>query len=47
MIGLNLVYGVAGLVFAVFALLAVPDRRLANTALLGLIGPSVLAGDPG
>ena len=45
MIGLNLVYGVAGLVFAVFALLAVRDRRWANAAFLGLIALSFLAGD--
>ncbi|WP_343527038.1 DUF979 domain-containing protein [Sphingomonas sp.] len=45
MIGLNLVYGVAGLVFTIFAVLAVRDRRWANAAFLGLIALSFLAGD--
>jgi uncharacterized membrane protein len=44
-IGLNLVYGVAGVVFAIFALLAARDRRLANAGFYSLIALSFLAGD--
>lgn len=45
MIGLNLVYGFAGLVFAAFALLGLRERRFANAAFHGLIALSFLAGD--
>jgi uncharacterized membrane protein len=45
MIGLNLVYGVAGIVFATFALLSARDRRVANAAFFALIALSFLAGD--
>ncbi|MDR6786679.1 putative membrane protein [Sphingomonas sp. BE138] len=45
MIGLNLVYGVAGLVFASFALLSARDRRWANAAFHALIALSFLIGD--
>lgn len=45
MIGLNLVYGVAGLVFAIFAFLSFTERRAANGAFYALISLSFLAGD--
>ena len=45
MIGLGLVYGVAGAVFAAFAALGVRDRRWANAAFHGLIALSFLVGD--
>jgi uncharacterized membrane protein len=45
MIGLNLVYLVAGLVFLAFALLGAGERRWANAAFHGLIAASFLAGD--
>ncbi|WP_294235599.1 DUF979 domain-containing protein [uncultured Sphingomonas sp.] len=45
MIGLNLVYAVAGLVFAVFALLSFKDRRWTNGAFFALIALSFFAGD--
>ena len=45
MIGLNLVYGAAGIVFAIFALLSARDRRLANAAFFALVALSFLAGD--
>jgi uncharacterized membrane protein len=45
MIGLNLVYGVAGATFAIFALLSARDRRFANAAFFALIALSFLAGD--
>lgn len=45
MIGLNLVYGVVGILFAIFAGLGLRDRRWANGAFHGLIALSFLAGD--
>ncbi len=45
MIGLNIVYGAAGIVFAIFALLSARDRRLANAAFFALVALSFLAGD--
>jgi uncharacterized membrane protein len=47
MIGLNLVYGLAGAVFALFALLALVDRprRPANALFYALIATSFWAGD--
>ncbi|MEG3175129.1 DUF979 domain-containing protein [Sphingomonas sp. RB3P16] len=45
MIGLNLVYPVAGLVFGLFAVLGLRDRRWANAAFHGLIAVSFFAGD--
>jgi uncharacterized membrane protein len=45
MIGLNLIYPVAGLIFAAFALLSLRARRLANAAFHGLIATSFFAGD--
>ena len=45
MIGLNLVYTVVGVVFAIFALSGLRDRRWANGAFHGLIALSFLAGD--
>lgn len=45
MIGLNLVYGVVGILFAIFAGLGLHDRRWANGAFHGLIALSFLAGD--
>ncbi|PAX06633.1 5-oxoproline transporter, DUF979 family subunit [Sphingomonas lenta] len=47
MIGLNLVYGVAGSVFALFAVLALADapRRIANAAFYALLSVSFFAGD--
>lgn len=45
MIGLNLVYGVAGAVFAIFAVLALRERRVANAAFYALIAASFLIGD--
>jgi uncharacterized membrane protein len=49
MIGLGLVYGLAGLVFAAFAALSALDRgnprRLGNAAFWGLVALSFLAGD--
>ncbi|HEU0066397.1 MAG TPA: DUF979 family protein, partial [Sphingomonas sp.] len=47
MIGLNLVYGLAGAVFALFALLALVDRprALANALFYALIATSFWAGD--
>lgn len=45
MIGLNLVYAVAGIVFAVFALLSARDRRFANAAFYALITLSFLFGN--
>ena len=47
MIGLNLVYGVAGAVFALFAVLALADapRRPANAAFYALLSLSFFAGD--
>ncbi|MFD1786536.1 DUF979 domain-containing protein [Sphingomonas floccifaciens] len=45
MIGLNLVYAVAGLTFAAFAALSLRDRRWANGAFHALIALSFLAGD--
>ncbi|WP_394646954.1 DUF979 domain-containing protein [uncultured Sphingomonas sp.] len=45
MIGLNLVYAIAGLVFAAFALLSARDRRFANASFHALIALSFLAGD--
>ncbi|MFA5964623.1 MAG: DUF979 domain-containing protein [Sphingomonas sp.] len=45
MIGLNLVYPVAGLTFAAFALLALRDRRLGSAAFYALIALSFFAGD--
>ncbi len=45
MIGLNLVYGVAGIVFAIFAVFALADRRFANGIFHALIALSFLAGD--
>jgi len=45
MIGLNLVYGVAAVVFAIFAGLSARDRRWANTAFYALIALSFAAGD--
>ncbi|WP_322966275.1 DUF979 domain-containing protein [Sphingomonas fuzhouensis] len=45
MIGLNLVYAVAGIVFAVFAMLSARDRRFANAAFYGLITVSFLFGN--
>ena len=44
MIGLNLVYTVVGVVFAIFALSGLRDRRWANGAFHGLIALSFLAG---
>jgi uncharacterized membrane protein len=44
-IGLNLVYTVVGVVFAIFALSGLRDRRWANGAFHGLIALSFLAGD--
>ncbi|PCD04590.1 hypothetical protein COC42_00465 [Sphingomonas spermidinifaciens] len=45
MIGLDLVYAVAGAVFAIFAVSGVRDRRWANAAFHALIALSFLAGD--
>ncbi|HIV79205.1 MAG TPA: DUF979 domain-containing protein [Candidatus Sphingomonas excrementigallinarum] len=45
MIGLNLVYAAAGIVFAVFALLSARDRRWANAAFYALITVSFLFGN--
>lgn len=47
MIGLDLVYGVAGSVFALFAVLALADapRRLANAVFYALLSFSFFAGD--
>ena len=45
MIGLNLVYAVAGLAFLAFAVLGAGERRWANAAFHGLIAASFLAGD--
>ena len=45
MIGLNLVYTVVGVVFAIFALSGLRDRRWANGEFHGLIALSFLAGD--
>ena len=45
MIGLNLIYPVAGLMFAVYALLSLRARRFANAAFHGLIATSFFAGD--
>jgi uncharacterized membrane protein len=45
MIGLNLVYPVAGMVFAAFAALGLAARRFANAAFHGLIAMSFFAGD--
>ncbi len=45
MIGLNLVYPVAGLTFASFALLALRDRRFGSAAFYALIALSFFAGD--
>ena len=45
MIGLNLVYGIAGAVFAIFAVLALRDWRLANAGFHALIAASFLIGD--
>ena len=45
MIGLNLVYAVGGIVFAVFALLSARDRRFANAAFYALITLSFLFGN--
>ncbi|WP_293899739.1 DUF979 domain-containing protein [Phenylobacterium sp.] len=49
MIGLSVVYGLAGLVFAAFALLSAPDRtnrkRFGNVLFWGLVATSFLAGD--
>ena len=45
MIGLNLVYAVAGATFALFAALGVRERRWANAAFHGLIALSFVAGD--
>ncbi len=45
MIGLDLVYGVAGAVFAIFAVSGLRDRRWANAAFHGLIALSFLTGD--
>ncbi|MDZ7283993.1 DUF979 domain-containing protein [Sphingomonas sanguinis] len=45
MIGLNLVYAVAGIVFAIFALLSARDRRFANAAFYALITVSFLFGN--
>ena len=47
MIGLNLVYGVAGLTFAAFALLALADRprRVGNAAFYALLAVSFFLGD--
>lgn len=45
MIGLNLVYAVAGLVFLAFAGLGAAEKRWANAAFHGLIAMSFLAGD--
>ncbi len=45
MIGLNLIYGVAGLTFLAFALLGAAERRWANAAFHGLIATSFLLGD--
>lgn len=45
MIGLNLVYSAAGLVFAVFAGLGVGGRRWANAGFHALLGCSFLLGD--
>jgi uncharacterized membrane protein len=46
-IGLNLVYAVAGAVFALFAVLALADapRRIANAAFYALLSASFFAGD--
>jgi uncharacterized membrane protein len=45
MIGLNLVYAVAGLVFLAFAALGASEKRWANAAFHGLIATSFLVGD--
>lgn len=45
MIGLDLVYGVAGAVFAIFAVSGLRDKRWANAVFHGLIALSFLAGD--
>lgn len=45
MIGLNVVYGAAGLTFLIFAILGMVDRRWMNAAFHGLIATSFLAGD--
>jgi uncharacterized membrane protein len=45
MIGLNLIYGVAGLTFLAFALLGAGEKRWANAAFHGLIATSFIAGD--
>ena len=45
MIGLNFVYGVAGLTFVAFALLGAREQRWANAAFHALIATSFLAGD--
>ncbi|ONF95155.1 DUF979 domain-containing protein [Sphingomonas jeddahensis] len=45
MIGLNFIYGVAGLTFLAFALLGAAEKRWANATFHGLIATSFLLGD--
>ena len=45
MIGLNLIYPVAGAIFALYALLSLRARRFANAAFHALIATSFFAGD--
>jgi uncharacterized membrane protein len=45
MIGLNFIYGVAGLTFLAFALLGAAEKRWANASFHGLIAASFLLGD--
>ena len=45
MIGLTLIYTVAGVLFALYAALGLLDRRWANAVFWGLLALSFLAGD--